>query len=100
MKTLQINYTGRKAHIGRTCFDEQGKMCVFVGYCGCKGKVLMSVEEARRFSRLFQAEQGTLWNRLMFFLVERRKAVVAPPGTSEAQMKEDILSDLLERLKA
>lgn len=52
MKTLHITqYTGRKAKVGSLCFDEQGRMCVFVNYCdGCKGKVVLSRDEAEILS--------------------------------------------------
>jgi shikimate kinase len=51
MKTLPSYYTGRKAKVGGICFDDRNRMHIFVAYCdGCRGKVLMTVDEAREFS--------------------------------------------------
>lgn len=54
-----VQYTGRKARVGRICFDENDRMCVAVGYCpGCNGKVVMSIADARRFANLYADEQS------------------------------------------
>lgn len=48
MKTLHLTqYTGRKTQVGNICFDEAGRMCVFINYCeDCKGKVVLTRDEA------------------------------------------------------
>ncbi len=52
MKTLHTTqYTGRKAQVGSICFDEAGRLCVFVNYCeDCKGKVVLTRNEAEVLS--------------------------------------------------
>lgn len=52
MKTLHTTqYTGRKAQVGSLCFDEQGRMCIFINYCeDCKGKVVLTRDEAEILS--------------------------------------------------
>jgi hypothetical protein len=52
MKTLHTTqYTGRKAKVGTLCFDESGRMQIFVNYCeDCKGKVVLTRQEAEIFS--------------------------------------------------
>lgn len=74
MKTQEINYTGRKAKTGRICFDEKGKMHVFVTYCDCcNGKLLMTIDEARTFSREYAAKKRKVVDRLLLRLVDQRK---------------------------
>lgn len=52
MKTLHLTqFTGRKARVGSICFDEAGRMCVFVNYCeDCKGKIVLTRDEAEVLS--------------------------------------------------
>jgi hypothetical protein len=52
MKTLHTTqFTGRKTKVGNICFDESGRMCVFVNYCeDCKGKVVLTRDEAELLS--------------------------------------------------
>lgn len=61
MKTLHITqYTGRKARTGVLCFDERGRMCIFVGYCdSCKGKVTMTRDEAEIFAHKYRQITNT-----------------------------------------
>lgn len=56
MRTLYTTqYTGRKATVGVLCFDENNRMCIFVGYCdSCKGKVTMSRNEAEVFAHKYR----------------------------------------------
>lgn len=59
MKTLtETQYTGRKAHIGKICFDETGRIQVFVNYCdNCNGKCVLTIDEARDFSNKYRTEE-------------------------------------------
>ena len=52
MKTLHLTqFTGRKQRTGSLCFDESGRMCVFVNYCeDCKGKIVLTRSEAEIFA--------------------------------------------------
>ncbi len=50
--STNTQYTGRKARIGGICFDERGRLYVFVNYCpSCKGKVFYKMDEAKDFVR-------------------------------------------------
>lgn len=52
---------------------------VFVNYCpSCKKKVVMTVDEAKQFARLYQAEEGSWSSRLLFNIIGRRQATVTP----------------------
>ena len=56
MQVAQTQYTGRKARIGKICFDRD-KLRVFVGYCpDCRGKVVMSLDEAKHFANSYATE--------------------------------------------
>lgn len=64
MKTLPTYYTGRKAKVGGLCFDERERMHVFVSYCTeCRGKVLMTLDEARDFSKKYRDDQDKMRTR-------------------------------------
>lgn len=100
MKTLKLNYTGRKARIGKVCFDEKGHMVVFFNYCpDCNAKVVCSRAEAEQFSALWQAEKGTLLNRLMFHLMRRRMSIVEPVFAKNPKAREDLLQELAQALQ-
>lgn len=56
MQVADTQYTGRKAKVGRICFN-QDRLKVFAGYCpGCNGKVVMSLDEARHFANSYATE--------------------------------------------
>jgi len=61
MKTLHITqFTGRKQRAGAICFDESGRLCIFVNYCeDCKGKVVMKREEAEVFAHQYRQITNT-----------------------------------------
>lgn len=74
MKTLDINYTGRKAQTGRICFDEKGRMHIFVAYCPrCNGKVVMTREEAENFSLKYVGHKQKTVDRLILSLAKKRQ---------------------------
>ena len=57
MTVQPTNQRGRKTRIGKVCYANN-RLAFFAGYnecesCGVKGKVLMNVEDARTFSKLF-----------------------------------------------
>lgn len=74
MKTLtNTQYTGRKAKIGSICFDQSGRLHVFVNYCtNCHGKVIMELGEARDFSSRYRTESERLKNRRLLKIVKTR----------------------------
>ena len=61
MKTIHTTqFTGRKASTGSLCFDEAGKMCIFVNYCeDCKGKVVLTRDEAEIFAHKYRQITNT-----------------------------------------
>lgn len=75
--TLQKNATskGRKSRVGKVCFDN-GRMMFFVGYsqcahCSSENKVLVNVDEARSFARMFSDKVKTsLKTRLAKWLLK------------------------------
>ena len=75
MKTLtDTNFTGRKARTGKICFDEKGRLHIFVAYCGeCNGKVVMTTDEARAFTGKYTHERKKTIDRLLLSLVKKRK---------------------------
>ena len=59
-----VQYTGRKAKIGKIAFDENDRMVVFVGYCPrCNAKITMSIPDARKFANSYADESRA--NRLL-----------------------------------
>lgn len=74
MQTLKPKYTGKKARTGGICFDEQNRMQIFISYCtGCDGKVLLSVDEARYFSRKYCDEMNKKRTKLLFREIDKNK---------------------------
>ena len=75
MKTLtDTNFTGRKARTGKICFDDKGRMHIFVTYCAeCNGKVVMTTDEAKLFSHQYILERKKTIDRLLLTLVRKRK---------------------------
>lgn len=74
MKTLETNFTGRKAQTGKICFDENGRMHIFVTYCDtCNGKVVMTTNEAQAFTRKYVYERKKTIDRLLLTLIKKRK---------------------------
>lgn len=74
MKTLEVNYTGRKAQTGKICFDDRGRMHIFVTYCDtCNGKVIMTTDEARAFTRKYTVERKKMIDKLLLSMVKKRK---------------------------
>lgn len=68
-----VQYTGRKAFIGKICFDEHGRMCVAVGYCpDCNGKVVMSLTDARHFADLYGNQADTSTTKILQALYKKR----------------------------
>lgn len=67
MKTINnFEYHGKKAKIGRLCFDERDRMFVFVNYCdNCRGKVLFTREEAQEFARIYYRESNKLRTKIL-----------------------------------
>jgi hypothetical protein len=56
MQIAETQYTGRKAKVGRICFDRD-RLRVFVGYCpDCRGKVVMSLDDAKQFANTYAKE--------------------------------------------
>lgn len=104
MKTLKLNYTGRKARIGKICFDENGHMYVFISYCpDCRSKVVMTIDEAKQFSRLYLAEQGSLWSRVVFGLISRRRAYATteevPHKLDNKRLRQEIIAEVTKALQ-
>lgn len=94
-----LQFTGRKAKTGRICFDENGKMVVFVDYCGgCKGKVVMSRDEAKEFARHYHSEEKTFWVRFLDRIIAKRQVPVTP--LMDANLKESIRREVLQELLA
>lgn len=61
MKTIEMQYTGRKARVGGICFDNTDRLCVFVNYCpNCHAKVVMSLDEARQFANKYRTERDKI----------------------------------------
>jgi len=63
-----IQQRGRKQRVGRVCFDGD-RLAFFAGYndcasCGVRGKVLLSVDDAREFGRHFKQPREPLGARL------------------------------------
>lgn len=68
-----VQYTGRKARVGAICWSEEGRMRVFVGYCpACKGKVVLSLDDARKFADKYQAERGKIKNKVLDRVISSR----------------------------
>lgn len=73
MKIVQTNYTGRKARVGNICFDNRDRMCVFVNYCpGCRGKVVMTLDEAKHFANRYKYEEEKLSSKILDYFRRRR----------------------------
>lgn len=59
MKALEVNYMGKKAKVGGLCFDERGRMHIFVNYCpNCRYKVVMERTEAEQFANKYCYERN------------------------------------------
>lgn len=70
-----VQFTGKKARIGKVCFDEQGKMGVHTGYCpDCRGKILMSLDNAKAFANLYAEETKSKGFRQLTKMLEKRSA--------------------------
>lgn len=66
-------YTGRKSSTGKICFDERGKMGVFVEYCpDCRGKIIMELPEAKKFSKLYCQQVRRPINRTLLAVMRKR----------------------------
>ena len=93
MKILKhLQYTGRKSRPGRICFDDKGRMCVFVGYCECKGKVVMSREEAEIFSSSYRVQERRFFNRWVVWLIKRKTLPEAPSDTQIENLKRELIA--------
>ena len=57
MQALKIYYTGKRAKTGGLCYDERGRLQVFVTYCDCHNKVVMDLREAEDFARKWYTEK-------------------------------------------
>jgi hypothetical protein len=56
MQVAETQYTGRKAKVGRICFNDD-KLRVFAGYCpDCNGKIVMTLDEAKHFANSYASE--------------------------------------------
>ena len=60
MTLSPVSQRGRKARIGKVCFDAHGRIRFFAGYgyclhCGANSKILLDINEAREFGRQFGA---------------------------------------------
>jgi hypothetical protein len=66
MQTLtDTEYRGKKAKIGGICFDERDRIQIFVSYCeNCRGKVVLTREEAAYFAKKYYIEQHKLRTRI------------------------------------
>ena len=71
MRTLtNSEYRGKKAKVGGLCFDERDRMFIFVAYCdNCRGKVIMTREEASTFAAQYYREQNKLRTRIAIHLI-------------------------------
>lgn len=73
MQVQRVQYTGRRAKIGGICFIED-RMAVFVGYCpDCKGKVSMTLDEAREFANVYGVNKNRTSEQLFRRMVKARK---------------------------
>jgi len=69
-----VQYTGKKALPGRICFDERDRMCVQVGYCpDCRGKIIMSIPDARKFARLYAEDSSRPLNRFLIHSMNKKR---------------------------
>jgi hypothetical protein len=69
-----VQYTGKKALPGRICFDERDRMCVQVGYCpDCRGKIIMSIPDARKFAKLYAGEASKPFSKLLIRSMNKRR---------------------------
>lgn len=104
MKVLRhVRYTGRKSKTGRICFDENGRMVVFVDYCpDCRGKVVMKKEDAQRFARLHHAETKKTSTRLLEWIVSRRRVDDTPLRRSNDKeaIKRELMQEMIQRLQS
>ena len=67
MQTLtDTEYRGKKAKIGGLCFDSKDRLQIFVSYCeNCRGKVVLTREEAAYFAKRYYNEQNKMRTRLL-----------------------------------
>jgi len=67
-----VRPTGRKQRLGRVCFDDNGKMCFFMGYCtSCNSKLVASRGDAEKLVSCIGSERKKPLNR--FILRQMRK---------------------------
>jgi hypothetical protein len=51
VQSIKIYYTGKRAKTGGLCYDDRGRLQVFVAYCdNCHNKVIMDLREAEDFA--------------------------------------------------
>jgi hypothetical protein len=70
MQSLNIYYTGKRAKTGNLCYDERGRLQVFVTYCDCHKKVVMDLREAEDFAAKWYHEKQK--NRFLLSKLERK----------------------------
>jgi len=100
MQVIKQQYTGRKATIGRVCFDEKGNMRVFVNYCpDCKGKVVMTLDEARRFASQYRTEEASISTKVLFGFVNRRR-IKKKKAVPKQQINDDLIRELATALSS
>jgi hypothetical protein len=71
MQSLQIYYTGKRAKTGNLCYDERGRLQVFVTYCDCHKKVVMDLREAEDFAHKWNTEKRK--NRYLLNKLDRKR---------------------------
>jgi hypothetical protein len=57
MQSLKIYFTGKRAKTGNLCYDDRGRLQVFVTYCDCHRKVVMDLREAEAFAVKWTCER-------------------------------------------
>lgn len=73
MRTLEVNYMGKKAKVGGLCFDQKGHMQIFVNYCpNCLHKVTMDRTEAEQFANKYHYEKNRRSSRKLLRNIDSR----------------------------
>jgi nitrate/TMAO reductase-like tetraheme cytochrome c subunit len=71
MQSIKVYYTGKRAKTGNLCYDERGRMQVFVTYCDhCHSKIAMDLREAEDFAMKWHHEKKR--NRYLLGRLERK----------------------------
>jgi hypothetical protein len=75
MRIQNVQYTGRKAKVGKICFVDN-RLSVFVGYCPddtCRAKLTMSLDEARDFANTYNTNKKRTSEAFVEKLINARR---------------------------